>query len=195
MLAVALYLFGLGGAYAPTNGDEMVYIHIARMTAESGHWLPLQSEIAGMRNTKPPLLFWQAIAAGDWGHHWSLWALRLPSVVYTLLTTALLAFFTHRISASVRTACVAAALYLLFFSTFRYGRVYLTSAPETFWLSLPMWWLLWLRLSSSTSGVCAAERSAPCPPPATRAPPLPAQNALPPRLSPKCRAAPSLPPR
>ena len=28
----------------------------------------------------------------------------------------------------------------------------------------------------------AAERSAPCPPPASRAPPLPAQNALPPRL-------------
>jgi 4-amino-4-deoxy-L-arabinose transferase-like glycosyltransferase len=143
---LVVYLFGLGGSYAPTNGDEMVYIHIARMTAESGHWLPLQSEIAGMRNTKPPLLFWQAIAAGDWGNNWSLWALRLPSIVYTFLTTALLAFFTHRISGNLRTACIAAAVYLLFFSTFRYGRVYLTSAPETFWLSLPMWWLLWLRL-------------------------------------------------
>ena len=66
VVAAALtYLFGLGGAYAPTNGDEMVYIHIARMTAESGHWLPLQSEIIDTRNTKPPLLFWQAIAAGD----------------------------------------------------------------------------------------------------------------------------------
>jgi 4-amino-4-deoxy-L-arabinose transferase-like glycosyltransferase len=157
----------------------MVYIHIARMTAESGHWLPLQSEIVGMRNTKPPLLFWQAIAAGDWGNNWSLWALRLPSIVYTFLTTALLAFFTHRISGNLRTACIAAAVYLLFFSTFRYGRVYLTSAPETFWLSLPMWWLLWLRLRNSPSGVCAAERSAPCPPPAVRGPPLPAQNALP----------------
>ena len=179
LVTLAVYLFGLGGAYAPTNGDEMVYIHIARMTAESGHWLPLQSEIVGMRNTKPPLLFWQAIAASDWGNNWSLWALRLPSIVYTFLTTALLAFFTHRISANLRTACIAAAVYLLFFSTFRYGRVYLTSAPETFWLSLPMWWLLWLRLRSSPSGVCAAERSAPCPPPAAQAPPLPAQNALP----------------
>ena len=140
-LAAALYLFGLGSAYAPTNGDEMVYIHIARMTAESGHWLPLQSEIVDTRNTKPPLLFWQAIAAGNWGHHWSLFALRLPSIIYTFVTTAVLAFFAHRISGQVRTACLAAALYLLFFSTFRYGRVYLTSAPETFWLALPMWWL------------------------------------------------------
>jgi 4-amino-4-deoxy-L-arabinose transferase-like glycosyltransferase len=146
LVACAVYLFGLGGAYAPTNGDEMVYIHIARMTAESGHWLPLQSEIVDTRNTKPPLLFWQAIVAGDWGQHWSLFALRLPSVIYTFLTTALLAFFAHRISGRLRTACLAAALYLLFFSTFRYGRAYLTSAPETFWLALPMWWLLWLRL-------------------------------------------------
>ncbi len=143
LLAMGLYFFGLNSPYAPTNGDEMVYIHIARMTAESGHWLPLQSEIAHMRNTKPPLLFWQAMVAGDWGQQWQLWVLRLPSVLYTFLTTGFIAFFTHRISKEWRTALIAACLYLLFFSTFRYGRVYLTSAPETFWLALPMWWLLW----------------------------------------------------
>ena len=135
VLVAGLYLYGLNSPYAPTNGDEMVYIHIARMTSESGHWLPLQSEIVGTRNTKPPLLFWQAMVAGDWGQHWNLVALRLPSIAYTFLTTALLAFFAHRISGRVRTACLAAVLYLLFFSTFRYGRVYLTSAPETFWLA------------------------------------------------------------
>jgi len=151
LLAVAVYLFGLGSFYAPTNGDEMVYIHIARMTAESGQWLPLQSEIIDTRNTKPPLLFWQAMVAGDWGHHWSLVALRTPSILYTLATTALLALFAHRMCAGdqhrkMRTACLAAVLYLLFFSTFRYGRVYLTSAPETFWLALPLFWLLWRHL-------------------------------------------------
>ena len=149
-VAAALYLYGLGSPYAPTNGDEMVYIHIARMTAESGHWLPLQSELVGTRNTKPPLLIWQAMVAGGWGQWWSLAALRLPSVLYTFATTALLAFFAHRLQSDVakrlRTACIAAALYLLFFSTFRYGRAYLTSAPETFWLALPMWWVLWQRL-------------------------------------------------
>lgn len=158
-IASTLYLYGLGGAYAPTNGDEMVYIHIARMTAESGHWLPLQSELVGTRNTKPPLLIWQAMVASDWGQQWSLFALRLPSIAYTFASTALLAFFAYRMGpsgpgAKVRTACLAAVLYLLYFSTFRYGRVYLTSAPETFWLALPMWWVLWrsLRSGEAASG-------------------------------------------
>jgi 4-amino-4-deoxy-L-arabinose transferase-like glycosyltransferase len=149
---LGLYFFGLGGAFAPTNGDEMVYIHIARMTAESGHWLPLQSELVGMRNTKPPLLIWQAIVASGWGQHWNLLALRLPSLAYSFATTGLLAFFTWRQSGKRSTAFLAAVLYLLFFSTFRYGRVYLTSAPETFWLALPMWYLLWLRLRTTPPG-------------------------------------------
>lgn len=152
LLAVLLYGFGLGSPLAPTNGDEMVYIHIARMTAESGHWLPLQSELVGTRNTKPPLLIWQAIAASGWGEHWNLVALRLPSIVYTFATAGLLAFFSWRISGKRNTAFLAAVLYLLYFSTFRYGRVYLTSAPETFWLALPMWWLLWQRLRGSAPG-------------------------------------------
>lgn len=146
---VATYLFGLGSPYAPTNGDEMVYIHIARLTALSDHWLPLVSELENMRNTKPPLLIWQSMVAGDWGQHWSLAALRLPSVLYTLLTTVLLGWFARVISGSLRTALLSCALYLLFFSTFRYGRVYLTSAPETFWFSLPLWHILWLQLRPS----------------------------------------------
>ncbi len=148
VLSALLYLYGLDSFYAPTNGDEMVYIHIARMTAESGHWLPLQSEIIDTRNTKPPLLFWQAMVVGQWGQAWSLWILRLPSIFYTFATTGLLAFFTFKISGRLREACLATVFYLLFFSTFRYGRVYLTSAPETFWLALPMWWLLWKRISA-----------------------------------------------
>jgi 4-amino-4-deoxy-L-arabinose transferase-like glycosyltransferase len=152
-IAAGIYLYGLGSVYAPTNGDEMVYVHIARMTAESGHWLPLQSEIVNTRNTKPPLLFWQAMAAGQWGQEWSLVALRLPSIAYTFATAAMAAFFTYRISKELRTACLAAVLYLLFFSTFRYGRVYLTSAPETFWLALPMWWVLWLAIRGSLSQI------------------------------------------
>ena len=155
VLVLALYLFGLGSPFAPTNGDEMVYIHIARMTAESGHWLPLQSELIGTRNTKPPLLIWQAIVASGWGSNWNLLALRLPSIAYTFATTGLLAFFAWRISGKRRTACLAALLYLLYFATFRYGRVYLTSAPETFWLALPMWWVLWLRLRGPAPGSAA----------------------------------------
>ncbi|MGI9135061.1 MAG: ArnT family glycosyltransferase, partial [Rhodoferax sp.] len=154
-LCALLYLFGLDNPYAPTNGDEMVYIHIARLTALSNHWLPLVSDLDHMRNTKPPMLFWQALWAGDWGRQWSLLALRLPSVVYTFATTILVALLALRISAQARTACIAAALYLLYFSTFRYGRVYLTSAPETFWFGLPVLWLVWQRSAPQADAAVA----------------------------------------
>jgi hypothetical protein len=136
----------LGGQYIPSNGDELVYSHIARLTAASQQWLPLVSELDHMRNTKPPLLFWQALLAGDWGRHWNLAALRTPSLVYTGLLAALVAATVQRITGSAGRAALAACVYLAFFSTFRYGRPFLTSAPETFWLSLPMFWLLWQRL-------------------------------------------------
>ena len=146
LLAVFVYVFALGGQYAPTNGDELVYTHIARLTAASGHWLPLVSELDHMRNTKPPLLFWQAMVAGDWGNHWSLSVLRLPSLIYTLLIAGAVGWTVRQITGNLRTTCLAACVYLAFFCTFRFGRTYLTSAPETFWLNLPLFVLLWHRL-------------------------------------------------
>ncbi|ABM35640.1 ArnT family glycosyltransferase [Polaromonas naphthalenivorans] len=153
-IAVALgYLFGLGGDHIPRNGDELVYANIARLTAASGHWLPLHSAWDFMRNTKPPLLFWQAMVAGGWGEHWTLLRLRLPSVAYTwgiALMVGLLTWKTVRgdagaTSGNAATAAqrnhhamtmgaIAVLVYLSFFTTYRYGRPYLTSAPETFWL-------------------------------------------------------------
>jgi hypothetical protein len=146
LLAVAMalgYLFQLGGDHIPRNGDELVYAHIARLTAESGHWLPLVSSYDFMRNTKPPMLFWQAMVAGGWGDHWTLLNLRLPSVVYVWATALMAGLLTRKIvshtpgqdkhQATVAGA-IAAIVFLSFFSTYRYGRPYLTSAPETFWL-------------------------------------------------------------
>ena len=96
-IAVALgYLFGLGGDHIPRNGDELVYANIARLTAASGHWLPLQSAWDFMRNTKPPLLFWQAIVAGGWGDHWTLLNLRLPSLFYTWGITLMVGLLTWK---------------------------------------------------------------------------------------------------
>jgi 4-amino-4-deoxy-L-arabinose transferase-like glycosyltransferase len=167
VFAIAVYFYGLGGQYVPTNGDELVYAHIARMTAATGHWLPLASELNNMRNTKPPLLFWQAIVASDWGHNWQLFALRLPSVIYTLLMTAAIAFTVRGISHSTRSTrngLMAACIYLAFFCTFRYGRPYLTSAPETFWLFLPVLLLLWLKrpfFDSETIGAEKFEKNSP----------------------------------
>ena len=146
LIAVAIYALGLGGQYVPTNGDELVYTHIARLTAASGHWLPLVSELDHMRNTKPPLLFWQAMVAGNWGAHWSLAVLRTPSVIYTLLLAGAVAWTVQLITRQWRAALIAAVVYLGFFCTFRFGRTYLTSAPETFWLGLPLFVVLWHRL-------------------------------------------------
>jgi len=143
VFALTVYVFGLGGQYVPTNGDEMVYTHIARLTAASGQWLPLVSDLDHMRNTKPPLLFWQAMVAGGWGDNWTMAALRLPSVVYTVLIAGAIGWTVHNITRDLRTACLSMCVYLAFFCTFRYGRTYLTSAPETFWLNLPIFLLLW----------------------------------------------------
>ena len=166
LLVALAYLFGLGGDHIPRNGDELVYANIARLTAASGHWLPLQSAWDFMRNTKPPLLFWQAMVAGGWGDHWTLLNLRLPSIAYTwgiTLMVALLTWKTVRNAQNVPDAnaastavtavqrsrhaltmgAIAALVYLSFFTTYRYGRPYLTSAPETFWLFGVFFALAW----------------------------------------------------
>ena len=162
-IAVALgYLFGLAGDHIPRNGDELVYANIARLTAASGHWLPLQSAWDFMRNTKPPLLFWQAIVAGGWGERWTLLNLRLPSLAYTWSIALMVGLLTWKIvrggaiqsaSHGVSTAqrerhaktmgAIAVLVYLSFFSTYRYGRPFLTSAAETFWLFGVFFALAW----------------------------------------------------
>jgi hypothetical protein len=143
LLALA-YLSNLGSLYAPTNGDEMVYLHIARLTSESGQWLPLVSELqtpsgSEMRNTKPPLLFWQAMWASSLS--WDLWVLRLPYVLQTLLTALLVGYLSIQVirvrpqlNDSVKTGLLAAALYLGFFATYRYGRPVLSSSTESLFL-------------------------------------------------------------
>ncbi|HVQ16009.1 MAG TPA: hypothetical protein VMS40_20555, partial [Vicinamibacterales bacterium] len=45
ILALFTYFYSLDSQHIPKNGDEYPYEHITRMTAASGHWLPLQSEL------------------------------------------------------------------------------------------------------------------------------------------------------
>lgn len=145
LLAAFAYAFGLDGQYVPSNGDEMVYVHIARETAATGQWLPLASELVDTRNTKPPMLFWQAMVAGSWGEHWNMAALRTPSLLYLLLVSGAIVLCLRAVTQRWREGLMAACIFLAFLSTFRYGRPYLTSAPETFWFSLPLFALLWQR--------------------------------------------------
>jgi 4-amino-4-deoxy-L-arabinose transferase-like glycosyltransferase len=137
ILALFTYFYGLDSQHIPKNGDEYPYEHITRMTAASGHWLPLQSELQELRNTKPPLLFWQGITSTNWGTDWSLWSLRWPSVIYTLLTAAMAFVLGWRLSGRLDTGFVSLLTFLAFFSTYRYGRPFLTDSPSVFWLFAP----------------------------------------------------------
>jgi 4-amino-4-deoxy-L-arabinose transferase-like glycosyltransferase len=152
LLAVFTYFYGLDSQHIPKNGDEYPYAHITRLTAASGHLLPLQSQLDGMRNTKPPLLFWQGIASTHWGQDWDLWHLRYPSVIYTLLTALLVFLLAKKLSGQqMETGFVAALTYLAFFSTYRYGRPFLVNPPEVFWFFLPFFTLLYWRPFSFNS--------------------------------------------
>ncbi len=152
-LAVFTYFYGLDSQHIPKNGDEYPYEHITRLTAASGHLLPLQSELDGMRNTKPPLLFWQGIASTQWGQDWDLWHLRYPSVIYTLLTSLLVFLLARKLSGQAQTGFIAALTFLAFFSTYRFGRPFLVNPPEVFWFFLPFFTLLYWRPSSFESRV------------------------------------------
>ena len=142
LLAAVVYCTGLGSDHLATNGDELLYAQIAKLTAASGDLLPLVSPVDRLGNTKPPLLFWQGIVSTGWGEHWKIFLLRIPNVIYTLLTAGLLVLIGRRRLGNSHLGLQAALLFLCFFSTYRYGRVFLTSAPETFWLFLPLALLL-----------------------------------------------------
>ena len=145
LLAIFVYFYGLDSQHIPKNSDEYLYAHVARLTAASGHLLPLQSEMSYMRNIKPPMMFWHAIAATDWGKNWDLWHLRYPSVIYTLLTSLLVFLLAKRLTRQTETGFIALLTYLAFFSTYRFGRPYLTDPGTVFWLFLPFFTLLYGR--------------------------------------------------
>ena len=151
IFALCTYLQGLGSLHILRNGDELVYAHITRVTSMANQWLPLQG-IPGMRNTKPPLLFWQGLMSTDWGSHWSLVALRWPSVLWTFGTALLCGLLGWRLSGrDLFKGALAAIFYLAFFTTYRYGRPYLTNPPETFWVFACFFTMLWWKPKSFDS--------------------------------------------
>lgn len=149
-LAIFTYFYGLDSQHIPKNGDEYPYEHIVRLTAASGEWLPLQSQLENMRNTKPPLLFWQGIASTSWGNSWTLWQLRYPSVIYTLLTATMLFLLGWKFTSRPETGFIAALTFLAFFSTYRFGRPFLTNSPEVFWIFLPFFVLRYWRKTTES---------------------------------------------
>ena len=151
IFSLCTYLQGLGSLHILRNGDELVYMHITRVTSIANQWLPLQG-IPGMGNTKPPLLFWQGLMSTDWGSHWSVVALRWPCVTWTFGTALLCGLLGWRLSGrDLFKGALAALFYLAFFSTYRYGRPYLTNPPETFWVFACFFTMLWWKPRSFNS--------------------------------------------
>ncbi|MEA3506849.1 MAG: hypothetical protein U9R36_05120, partial [Elusimicrobiota bacterium] len=136
-IAVIAYLYGLNSIHIPNIGDESRYIQIARMTASSGSMLPLISE-RGIDNTKPPMLFWQGILTTAQGKKWTPLHLRVPIVFYSFAIAVLVGFLSWKISGASLTGWLAGFIYLGFMSTIQQGRPFLTNAPETFFLFLPL---------------------------------------------------------
>jgi 4-amino-4-deoxy-L-arabinose transferase-like glycosyltransferase len=143
-LALVSYLYGLGGFHIPKIGDEAPYIQIVRLTAASGHWLPLKA-LPGLEDTKPPLLFWQGLLATDQGTKWSLLRLRFPIVFCTFLTAGLVFLLARRLADDSEPGYLAALSFLGCFSTFQHGRPFLTNMPETLFSFLPIFLMLYRR--------------------------------------------------
>jgi len=136
-LVLLAYFFALDSIHIPNIGDEGVYIQIVRKTAESGRFLPLLDE-QGIKNTKPPLLFWQGMVTTGMGKLWSFWNLRGPVVLTTLLVAFLLGFLAWKISRDAMKGFLAGFIYLGFMSTLQQGRPFLMHAAETLLLFLPL---------------------------------------------------------
>lgn len=152
-LMALVYAWGLNNAYMPSNGDEMVYAHIVRLTADTQQWLPLQTEMPDMRNTKPPVLFWQGMVVSAWGALEPLWVLRVPSLIYLALVCWGMAALLHRWTGEWHSGAWAVLALLACWGSFRYGRPYLTTAPEMFWYSLGLLFVLWQAARPETAGV------------------------------------------
>ena len=81
VLAVFTYLYALDSRFAPKNGDEYPYMHIVRMTAEAGNWLPLQSEMEGLKNGDSwPAFEGNALRRGGLGPFYGLMNLGCPKL-------------------------------------------------------------------------------------------------------------------
>jgi 4-amino-4-deoxy-L-arabinose transferase-like glycosyltransferase len=154
LLALLAYFWGLGSVQIPKIGDEVLYLQIARVTGESGSWLPLRYE-AGVFSTKPPLLYWLGIMStrllGE-----SLLAYRLPVLFITFLGALLLYLLAKKYLKDPLNAIWAVAVYLGFISTYQHGRPFLVNSFEVLFLLLPLLcFFYWPRMSKLNWILCA----------------------------------------
>jgi 4-amino-4-deoxy-L-arabinose transferase-like glycosyltransferase len=142
LFAIIAYLWGLGGIQIPKIGDEVLYLQIARVTSESGSWLPLRYE-GGVLSTKPPLLYWLGMFFSNKAQNYNLWLMRLPIVFVTFAGAFLVYLLSMRLMSQAgngnkKTALWAAGAYLAFLSTYQHGRPFLVNSFEVLFLLAPL---------------------------------------------------------
>ena len=137
LLALAIYLPWL--TTLTIRGEESRRAVIAREMIERGDWIvpTTQGEV---RLSRPPLQNWViaglAVASGEM----TAWSVRLPGVIATLLTVALVYWYARR-TLSITGALVAATAYASFFQVLEQGRTGETEPIFTLFVAASL--LLW----------------------------------------------------
>ena len=90
----------------------------------------------GLENTKPPALFWLGIVTTRWAESFTLFRLRLPIVLCTFLTAGLTFVVARRLTRDLECGYIAGLTFVGFYSTYQYGRPFLTNLPETLFVFL-----------------------------------------------------------
>jgi 4-amino-4-deoxy-L-arabinose transferase-like glycosyltransferase len=143
MLALGIYLPRL--TTLTIRGEESRRAVIAREMIERNDWIVPRTQ-GEVRLSRPPLQNWLiaglSVAAGEM----SAWSIRLPGLVTTLLTVALV-YWSARRTCSVAGAVVAAAAYASFLQVLELGRTGETEPVFTLFVaaSLLLWHGMWVQ--------------------------------------------------
>lgn len=167
LLLAAAFLF-VDPAVAPIRlwDESRNIVNALEMHRTGAGLITTYGGIPDLWNSKPPLLIWLMVASVD-AFGPSLWALRLPSMVASLATIALVFWFVRRVSGSASTAWLSASLMVAspaYFGehsarTADYDAVllfFVTAYACLLFLALhrrrPSWWLLGV----AGSAICCA---------------------------------------
>jgi 4-amino-4-deoxy-L-arabinose transferase-like glycosyltransferase len=154
VLGLAFAAYGLRLTLLPVFGEETRRGVIAREMLDTDDWIV--PRVQGVpRMSRPPLQNWLIALASGLSGSVDVWAVRLPSIVATLLTVTLVYAATHR-WAGVRPATLAACAYATMYQVLEFGRLGETEAVFTLLVSssLILWyagyvgdanrWRLWI---------------------------------------------------
>jgi 4-amino-4-deoxy-L-arabinose transferase-like glycosyltransferase len=139
ILALTLAVYFLRVTLLPVFGEEPRRAVIAREMLATGDWIV--PRVQGVpRMSRPPLQNWMIAAASQLTGSIDVWAIRLPSLLATLVTVALVYGYSYR-RAGETVAVLAATAYVSMYEVLEYGRLGETEAVFTAFVAASL--LLW----------------------------------------------------